>query len=222
VDAQPIKQPIRTIAGFRIYKEYNPSHRYGGGADVGGGVGLDHSASVWIDFDIFPAQVVAVYANNTILPDTFGDELKRQAEYYNYPILAVENNKFDMCIGRLKQIYPLGNLYRMQNPDDAAFYVKQRDYGWNTNAHSKPKMFAALAKAIHDGLLQLNDEAIIREVRSYTRNDLMDKEEDVRLTTRHFDLLTALAIAWQMKDYAKPAEVLSTYEQPAYEPPTIS
>lgn len=222
VDAQPKKQPLKTIAGLRIYKNYDPSHRYGGGADVAGGVGLDHSTAVWIDFDIFPAQVVAVFANNEIRPDIFGDELKREGEYYNYPMLAVENNKFDMCVGRLKQIYPLGKLYRMQNPDDSAFYTKQRDYGWETNAHSKPKMLAALAKAIHDGHLQLNDEGLIREIRAYTRNDLMDKEEDVRLTTRHFDLLMACAIAWQMKDYATVAEVLSAYEQPAYEPPTLS
>jgi hypothetical protein len=222
VDRQVKKQPIKTIAGFRIYKNYDASHRYGGGSDVAGGVGLDHSTSVWIDFDIFPAQVVGVFANNEIKPDVFGDELKRQGEYFNLPVLAVENNKFDMCIGRLKQIYDLGKLYRMQNPDDSAYYKKQADYGWNTNAHSKPKMLSALAKAIHDGHLQLNDEALIREVRSYTRNDLMDKDEDVRLTTRHFDLLMACAIAWQMKDHATHAEIPSTYVQPEYEPPTLS
>ena len=30
----------------------------------------------------------------------------------------------------------------------------------------------------------------------------MDNENDPRLTTRHFDLLIAAAIAWQMKDHA--------------------
>ena len=38
---------------------------------------------------------------------------------------------------------------------------------------------------------------------SYTRNDLIDDERDPRLTTRHFDLLIAVAIAWQTKDYAQ-------------------
>jgi len=36
---------------------------------------------------------------------------------------------------------------------------------------------------------------------SYTRNDLIDRDPDPRDTTRHFDLVIALAIAWQMKDY---------------------
>ena len=64
-------------------------------------------------------------------------------------------------------------------------------------------MLFALAKAIEDGLLLLNDKALIDEAKSYTRNDLIDDERDPRLTTRHFDLLIAVAIAWQTKDYAQ-------------------
>jgi hypothetical protein len=30
----------------------------------------------------------------------------------------------------------------------------------------------------------------------------MDRDEDVRLTTRHFDLLIACAVAWQMRAFA--------------------
>jgi hypothetical protein len=39
----------------------------------------------------------------------------------------------------------------------------------------------------------------------------MDKEQDPRLTTRHFDLLIACAIAWQMKDFAKIIEKEEDY-----------
>ena len=73
---------------------------------------------------------------------------------------------------------------------------------------TKPKMLFALAKAIEDGHLALNDPALIAEARSYTRNDLMDTEVDVRLTTRHFDLLIACAIAWQMKDFAQVNKII--------------
>jgi hypothetical protein len=85
------------------------------------------------------------------------------------------------------------------------------NYGWNTNAATKPKALFALSKAISDGLLELNDEDLINECKSYTRNDLMDKEQDPRLTTRHFDLLIACAIAWQMKDFAKIIEKEEDY-----------
>ena len=54
---------------------------------------------------------------------------------------------------------------------------------WETNALTKSKMLFALAKAIEDGLLLLNDKALIDEAKSYTRSDLIDDERDPRLTT---------------------------------------
>jgi hypothetical protein len=66
LDGQERKQPRRVIAGLKIFHEFNPSHRYGAGHDIGGGVGLDSSTSVFIDYQTIPNRVVATYANNTI------------------------------------------------------------------------------------------------------------------------------------------------------------
>ena len=202
LDKQQPRELVKTIAGFRIYKVYNPSHRYGAGADIAGGVGLDSSASVFIDFDTIPAQVVAAFDNNEIKPDVFGDELASQGQRYGECLIAPENNKFDMCIGRLKQIYPTDKIFKTEKKDTKIQIGKRITYGWNTNALTKPKMLFALAKAVVDGLLELNDPGLMAELKSYTRNDLMDTEIDTRLTTRHFDLLMACAIAWQMKLFA--------------------
>jgi hypothetical protein len=62
-------------------------------------------------------------------------------------------------------------------------------------------MLMGLRKPMEDGLLELSDPDLIAELRAYIRDDLMDRDEDVRLTTRHFDLLIACAIAWQMRSY---------------------
>ena len=75
-------EPIETLAGFKIFKKYNPSHRYAGGHDIAGGVGLDSSASVFIDFSTVPAQVVGTYNSNEILPEAFGDEIVREANIF--------------------------------------------------------------------------------------------------------------------------------------------
>jgi len=208
LDNLTVREPIKVLAGFKMFWEYNAGHRYGVGADVAGGVRLDSSADVSIDFSTIPARVVATYASNTIKPDVYGDELERHARMFGEPIVAVENNKFDMCIGRLKQIY--NKLYYTQ-PKDSANVGEKTDrtaatYGWNTNRLTKPKMLFDLKKAVEDGLLELIDSALIAELKSYTRDDLMDNEVDVRLTTRHFDLLIACAIAWQMKDWATVVE----------------
>lgn len=200
LDKMEIKTPLKKSAEFKIYKTFNPSHRYAGGADVAGGVGLDSSASVFIDFNVVPAQVVATFANNLIKPETFGDELNRQADIYGGCMLAPERNYGTEAILRLKQLN--ANIFSAQSRDSRIVEGKATEYGWQTNALTKPKMLFALGKAIEDGLLILNDEGLIAECKAYTRNDLLETIRDPRLTTRHFDLLMACAIAWQMKDYA--------------------
>lgn len=208
LDNMTKRLPVQTIAGFKMFKKYDPSHRYGSGADVAGGVGLDSSTNVIINFDLIPAQVAATYRNNEIKPDIFGDELKRQNEYYNNCLVAPEkNNHGHATIGRLKQIYK--NIFETPQKETSNQHEREytsKEYGWHTNMLTKPKMFADLVKAVNDGLLVLNDPDLIMEARSYTRNDLMDREVDVRLTTRHFDLLTACAIAWQMRNHVGPSE----------------
>jgi hypothetical protein len=203
IDSMPVKRAIKTVAGFKIFKEYNAADRIAGGHDVALGVGLDSSTSVFINFDIIPCQVVATYHNNLIKPADFGDEIARQGGIFGECLLAPEKNNAGIStIDRLKQIYPMSRIHATQRKAESIRYGQPTEFGWDTNGVTKSKMFNDLATAVEKGWLQLNDEDLIREARGYTRNDVMDKEEDPRMVTRHFDLLTACAIAWQMKDFA--------------------
>lgn len=206
LDNMKPSEPERVVADFKIYKKFDPSHLYGSGHDVAGGVGLDSSTSVDIDFSVVPAKVVATFKSNTIKPDTFGDEIKRQGEYFGMPIAGVEkNNHGHATIARARQLEV--NLFKTQKKDTHIDNKAPIEYGWHTNALTKPKMIFALVKAVNDGLIDLSDPALIQECKDYTRNDLIDDVKDPRLTTRHFDLLIGAAIAWQMKDYAMPMRV---------------
>lgn len=198
-------EPKKVTGGFKMFKEYNPSHRYGSGHDVAGGVGLDSATSVYIDFSPIPAQVAATFESNSIKPDTFGDEVSRESDLYGGAIAGIEkNNHGHATIARAKQLGV--NMYYTK-PKETKVLTQQvtdtvREYGWHTNALTKPKMIFDFLKAVDDGLIELNDAALIAECKSYSRNDLIDTENDPRLTTRHFDLLIAACIAWQMRDYA--------------------
>lgn len=205
VDAQQAISPIEEIAGFKVYKKYNPAHKYAGGGDVAGGVGLDSSASVFIDFDTIPAQVVGTFHSNTILPEAFGDEIYNESKVFGRCLLGIENNKYDQAILKAKQLG--AELYMQQKGSLDFKRPLPKIYGWNTNSLTKSKMLSDLKEAVESGLIALNDDDLKEEVKGYTRNDLIDKEPDARLVTRHFDLLTACAVAWQMKDHAKKAKV---------------
>jgi hypothetical protein len=206
LDEMKAIDPIKEIAGLKIFKEYDPSHRYGSGHDVAGGIGLDSSTSVFIDFDTIPAQVVATFANNNIKPEIFGDEIYREAGYYDYPICGVERNYGTEAILRLKQLG--ANLYKTERSDVKINKDIEIEYGWQTNSLTKPKMLFSLAKAVSDGIIQLNDVNLINEIKGYTRDDLLTSEKDPRLITRHFDLLIACAIAWQMRNHSEKKETI--------------
>jgi hypothetical protein len=168
LDQQLRKAPRRTIAGHKIFHEFNPSHRYGSGHDVAGGVGLDSSTSVFIDFATLPNKVVATYANNTIKPDIFGDEVARQGSIFGECLVAPENNNYGAAtIGRLKQIYE--NIFVMEQFSGTAHLMERKDktYGWSTNGATKTTMLMDLRSAVEDGHLELSDPALIAELRSY-------------------------------------------------------
>lgn len=228
LEKQEAKTPIRTIADFKIFHAYDPSHRYGSGHDVAGGVGLDSSTSVFIDFTTYPSKVVATFRSNTMRPNSFGHEIANQADRFGRPKVAVENNKFDECIGVLKRKNDTGmdiDLFFTEIDETIVGMPPRRRYfGWNTNSDTKPKMMFALKKAIEDGHLELSDPELTAEAKSYGRDDLMDSDEDVRLTTRHFDLLIACAIAYQMKDHAEvmPTNKGQDYKQSDYEQPGLN
>lgn len=202
LDKMTGRETVKTVAGFKIFHTYDPSHRYASGHDVAGGVGLDSSTSVFIDFDTIPARVVATYKDNTIKPDVFGHEIERQSDTYGGCLTAIEkNNHGHTTIAIAKQQGV--NQYFTQAKDTLITDLQAKEYGWNTNSLTKPKMLFSLAKAVESGHIDLSDQDLINECKSYSRDDLMDKDTDPRLTTRHFDLLIACAIAYQMKDFAE-------------------
>lgn len=205
IDRQQSKPVIEEIAGLKIFKKWQPMNRTGGGFDVAGGVGLDSSTSVFIDYDCIPAQVIATYKNNEIKPDAFAHEIARQGKRFGECYVAPEKN-YGSTLDILKTIYPVLQIHKTQRGSAKISYAPAVEYGWETNGLTKPMMLADLSKAVEDGLVELNDPALIAEARGYTRGDLMDKEIDPRLTTRHFDLLTACCIAWSIRNFVKVKE----------------
>lgn len=206
LDSMPVLAPIKEINGFKIFRNYIPNHRLASGHDVAGGVGLDSSTSVFMDFDTFPVQVVATYRDNTIKPDVFGDEIYRQGEYFGWPLCAPEtNNHGHATIARLRQLdVP---LYTREGKRTSILMPEAKEYGWLTNAVTKLTMLAAFQHAIEHGHVELNDPELIEEAKAFSRNDLMDKPLDPRFITtltRHFDKLIAACICWQMRDRAFP------------------
>lgn len=218
--------PRQDKAGFLIWADFNAAHSYAIGADVGKGNGGDHSASVVIDFESNPKRVVATYANNQIPADQFAHELKRQGDLFGTCLIGPEKNAEagGSCLTTLKMLYPTDWIYR-QVPADKAHDkpVSSMELGWETNHANKYTILNNLRSAVEDGKLVISDARILKEMRSFTHSDA-DELGSSRMghSTRHFDLLMATAIAWEMRKFARVHDkTVSTYQQQDWERPGL-
>lgn len=208
-------QPIKTNnGGLHVWYQFNAAHRYAIGADTAEGGGGDSNTSVIIDFSTTPNRQVASYASNTIEPDSFGHELKREGYLYGACLVCPEiNNTGFATITALKNDkYP--NIYRREEQDKIQNKLTKK-IGWRTTEGNKYSIILEVKRAVEDGELLILDKRILDEMREFTQNDMRGV---AGLTTRHFDLLKAVALAWAMRSLAKVSEQNAPeYKQPAYE-----
>jgi len=216
IDAQIEKysvEPVEIDGDYLIYKTFNTAHLYGLGADVSQGVKRDSSTIVVIDFT--RGEVVLTYRSNTIDPVLFAYEIKKAALMYGGCIAAPEANNVGMTTcATLNAIYP--NIYT-QIREGLLESVPTSKLGYLTTTATKPKYMYELSEAFANDELKCLDKGILSEAKRFNKDDalaIMPSEN----TTRHFDLLIAAGIAWQMRvsmsrGKADPADVAKTEER---------
>jgi hypothetical protein len=205
-DLKNVTQPTVESAGVRYWGYYLPHHRYGMGADVSEGVGLDSSTLALWDFT--DGLLVATYFNRNIAPDMFGHELMRVGREFGNCVIAPERNNHGHATILSMATYP--NIFTERRMGHTQ--IKNTDkLGWITNRKTKPQMFFEFRKDYNDGLIKIKDKNVLKEMKSYTTADLVG--DSGTLVTRHFDLLTAVVIGWQMKNYAGYAVSDSVFEE---------
>lgn len=182
------------VQGWIVYEHPITGHHYVIGADVAEGLGQDSSTAVVIDFTARVPKVVATYANNKVDPGIFAYELQWAGNYFKSALIAVErNNHGHTTILRLRDIYS----------EDLIYQESSQKWGWQTNLVTKPKMMFDLAEAIANELIDIPSRAILAEMQTYDKSDLSAIRFDPE-ATKHWDMLVATAIAFQMKTETGP------------------
>jgi len=194
-----VKEPIKDIAGLKIWGEYKADHVYGGGADTSEGKGLDANSLVIIDYSSTPKRVVATYESNTITPNLFAHECKRAGNMYGECVFAPEiNNTGFATLAELQNIYD--NIY-VREVKNKITGKMANEYGFRSTIGNKYDILGQLKSAVESGDLLIQDEGLLKEIYHYKKQDLNAlKMEDGM--TRHFDKLVACAIAWEIRKHA--------------------
>lgn len=215
------KSPIKIVGDLSIWEPYAAKYRYAFGGDTAKGVTRDSCTSVGMRFapsDGKSAIVVATYASNTIAPDAFGDEMAAHGRLFGECLLAPElNNTGYATVTRLKAIYPLPKLYRQVKQDQVGSPIT-KDLGWEANASNVSTIYFNFRSAYEDGHIEIYCPALLAEMRAFTKRDLegasrRNEIDQVGLKTRHFDLLRAACIAWEMRMHATLSTLVKKYKQ---------
>jgi len=187
---------------WTFYKDYIPEHRYSAGADVSEGVGRD--ASTIVILDLTEMEVVATYKYNKIDPSLFAYEIRNGCNMYGACLVAPErNNHGHATLSKLKEIYPQEMIYTYVQ-EDRIQKINTTKWGWLTTAKTKPTMLYDLKEIVNNGEFTINDRTLLMEMKMYDKNDLNIIKYDVNVT-KHFDLLIATSIAYQIAPYAEKA-----------------
>jgi hypothetical protein len=206
-DMRGAKLRERESAGFRYWGKYQPHHKYGMASDHSDGIGKDSNALALFDFTT--GELLVTYANNKISPDLAAFEFARIGGEFGNCLYGPEINAYcgGTVIATLKGLnYP--SLFRHLTEDKSRL-AYSNDFGWKTTSKTKRQAFFEFRRDYNDGKIKIYDVDVLKEMKGYTNSNLQD--ETVGLITRHFDLLMATVIAWQMHKYAEYADVSEKY-----------
>lgn len=204
---RPALGVVKSIGGLSMFEPYAAKHRYAFGGDTAKGVGRDSCASVGIRFADGPAaaaKVVGTYSSATIAPDLFAYEMKAHGEAFGQCLLAPElNNTGYATVTQLKLIYPERFIYRQVKEEQTGKQIS-KDLGWEATSANVASIYFAFRSAYENGELEVPSLALLLEMRTFTKRDLetASRKSEVEGVTRHFDLLRAACIAWEMRHYA--------------------
>lgn len=188
--------PKKTLGLVKYWGYYSPHHRFGMGSDHSEGIGADSNTMAIFNFTT--GELVATYANNEIGPDLASHEFSRVGGEYGNCIWGPEinNNCGGTVLTTVTQIIMYPRIYEQKSMKNG-IEMPNGKFGWQTNGKTKNTMFFDFKRDYNDGLIKIYDIEFLKEMKAYTNADLQEKTTG--LITRHFDLLTAGVIGWQMK-----------------------
>lgn len=197
-DMKRCVEPKLTSGSVKYWSTYQPHHRYGQASDHSEGIGRDSNTLIGFDFNT--GEQIYSYANNIIAPDLACYEFARVGSEFGNCIYAPEiNNKCGgVVLKTLVSIINYPRIYKQKRHEKGSREVVEK-VGWETNKKTKYTAFFEFKRDYNDGLIKINDVELLKEMKAYTNPDLSE-DDSVGLVTRHFDLLMAAVIAWQMKN----------------------
>ena len=177
-----------------VWREPELEHIYCLGVDTSEGLVHGDYSCVQV-LDVRTGDQVAAWHGH-IPPDELAHEVFMMGLWYNAGLCCVESNNHGLTtITQLRHLgYP--NIFRKRSLNQATSKISQ-EFGWKTTRTTKPLLIDDLGMALRNNELKIHDRFTLAELRTYVRN-----ERGTMSGSPHDDRVMALAIAYQMRQYA--------------------
>jgi hypothetical protein len=202
---QDVKEPIevRTMGnGVRasIYQEFQPGNRYAAATDTSHGTGKDFAVTVI--YNTVTGYVVADIYSSVINPFQLGVASVELLNSYGSPIWAIEDNDWGINTITAAQELRYKRIYHRENGNP----------GWHTydsQGHAKGgryQVWGDLIEAINTRQFTIPNGEGLAQFFTVIRNPAPGKHGRIEAQHgAHDDYPMALAIAYQLREFARPA-----------------
>lgn len=196
------------IKGLWVWNEVDYDSMYMLVADTATGHGKDFSALHVID--IFSREQVAEVKSH-VATDTFGQQLKTIARYFNDAYVIIECNHPGPAT--------FNEVYRHKTDPYHNVYVRNKGgepWGWDTTPKTRVLLMESLSKDIKNGYTVIKSERLIDELKTFVWTN--DKPQSVR--GGHDDLVMAYSFYTHLLDNvysSKPTPIHTAKKSVNYE-----
>ncbi len=216
-------QPIRTIGNTKIFKNAVVGHSYSAGVDVAGGTKKDRGTCIILDCNT--GETVVEISDNTSKEDALAYYFYKVAAQSDYGIPYFPHTGIEVAGGwgqlftsKLIELgYPKKLIYHKSHKDCTTGFCTHTDdrtnWGWSPNAGNKLMILNRLEEAVRDGVIIPYSDDMIEELGAFIRQDRDVNNPAKGYTVEaqagsHDDRVIALAIAWYMREFSKPAHAM--------------
>ena len=204
--------PKRTYEGLRIYRNFDPEHRYQMGIDCAEGVAGGDRASITIA-DLSSLEVVAQW-DGRLPPDVVAEkavvfaDLYSKNRYNNTCIINPEMNSIGFAL--IQKLKELGwERYYQREEFDKKSNLKSKKIGWRTTPQTKPLMVSNFRHLIRNFPVRIHDKEILDEFKSFIYSDEARLKGMGAQTGYHDDrVISTLLAFWEKTRRSKDAKII--------------
>ena len=200
---QDVKEPIERVTTsngvqVNIYQPFQPGKRYCAGTDTSHGTGQDYAVTVIID--AVTGYIAADIYSQVLNPQQLAVASVELLNMYDSPIWGIEDNDWGILTITMAQELRYRKLY----------YRDADHPGWHTydtagmSSGSRYVLWGDLIEAIHLRAITIPNGDGLSQFFTVIRNP--DKRGRIEAQSgTHDDYPMAVGIAWQLRQYARPA-----------------